>query len=599
MKTRILFISHPQKQCGVHEFGITTSEALKASELYEFIYVECSSMDELNGAVNFYSPSAVIYNYYPSTMPWLRKKIIHTKYKPLNKHINIPQIGILHEVTQYKADRVNNHLFDYYIAPDPTLLLKNPIVLKTGRLVPEYENNYTLPETPTIGSFGFATPNKGFEKIIDAVQNEFDKAIIRFNIPFADFGDSDGRNARRLVVECKQKIKKSGIDLIVSHDFLDREGLINFLAQNTVNIFLYQDKNNRGLSSTTDYAIAAKRPLVVSDSIMFRHLHNLEPSIVYGNYTIKEIISHGTESLEKLKIEWSKENLVWEYHRILNTILKKEMISVVDPYVSNWEKIKSRVKNFLGLQSKRFTWLRNTETVSEDMLGIIKEPRYIPVILPQNISLNRILDNNARKLYEPTITKLKELVPLTMAKKIPEANVQQAFVFDTIYRLIPNKKSPKILCVGSYEDTAAMSLKKMGLKIEEIDPVINYYLQEYYTKPGVEKNAYDIIFSTSVIEHDPDDKSFIKCIEGLLAPGGIAILTCDYKDGWKPGDAKPEVDARLYTKYDLEKRILSYIPECKLFDDNPNWECPNPDFTYLGKYTYTFATFVIEKKNKQ
>ncbi len=115
-------------------------------------------------------------------------------------------------------------------------------------------------------------------------------------------------------------------------------------------------------------------------------------------------------------------------------------------------------------------------------------------------------------------------------------------------------------------------------------------------KPSTKKNYFDIIFSTSVIEHDPDDKSFIECIEGLLAPGGIAVITCDYKDGWKPGDPKPEVDARFYTKYDLEKRLPSYLLNSQLFDE-PDWNCPNPDFNYLGKYQYTFATFVF-RKNK-
>ena len=80
--------------------------------------------------------------------------------------------------------------------------------------------------------------------------------------------------------------------------------------------------------------------------------------------------------------------------------------------------------------------------------------------------------------------------------------------------------------------------KRWVIEIEDIDPMINYFLQEFYTKPSTDKNSYDIIFSTSVIEHDPDDESFIKCVEGLLAPDGIAVITCDYKDGWKPGDPK-------------------------------------------------------------
>ena len=186
-------------------------------------------------------------------------------------------------------------------------------------------------------------------------------------------------------------------------------------------------------------------------------------------------------------------------------------------------------------------------------------------------------------------------VAATMAKKIAEANVQQAFIFDTVYRHLKNYSNPKLLCVGSYEDTASMGLQKMGYAVEEIDPMINYFLQDYITKPTTLKNYYDIVFSTSVIEHDPDDKSFLECVEQLLAPGGLAVITCDYKDGWQPGQPKPEVDARFYTKKDMEQRMLSYMPSCE-FVDKGEWDCPNPDFFYLGKYNYTFATFTVRKK---
>jgi hypothetical protein len=80
-----------------------------------------------------------------------------------------------------------------------------------------------------------------------------------------------------------------------------------------------------------------------------------------------------------------------------------------------------------------------------------------------------------------------------------------------------------------------------------------------------------------------------------LAPGGLAVITCDYKDGWIPGQPKPEVDARFYTKKDMEQRMLSYMPQCELVDKG-EWDCPNPDFYYLGKYNYTFATFTVRKK---
>jgi hypothetical protein len=79
-----------------------------------------------------------------------------------------------------------------------------------------------------------------------------------------------------------------------------------------------------------------------------------------------------------------------------------------------------------------------------------------------------------------------------------------------------------------------------------------------------------------------------------MAPGGVAVITCDYKEGWKPGEPKPEVDERFYTQQDLRDRLLPLMRNCHLVDE-PQWDCPNPDFNYLGKYRYAFATFVVKK----
>jgi SAM-dependent methyltransferase len=305
-------------------------------------------------------------------------------------------------------------------------------------------------------------------------------------------------------------------------------------------------------------------------------------------------LRNGFLPLEKITKDWTPENLRWEYERILNTVVGKTQNSN-KPARGIIKTIQFGINRLFTLPDKSFTWLRNTEAATEDDLSPV-ESEYTPVAIPPGKGLNRILDDEARQLYKPAEEKLVELVPKTMSKKIDRANVQQAFVFDTVYRYLNEYNDPKLLCVGSYEDTASMALQRLGIAVENIDPMINYFLQEYYTKPSTGKNSYDIIFSTSVIEHDPDDETFIKCISDLLAPGGVAVITCDYKDGWKPGDLKPVVDARFYTKHDLEKRLLSYIPGCEPVD-LPQWDCPHPDFNYLGKYQYTFATFVIRKKS--
>ncbi|MFA6006943.1 MAG: hypothetical protein WC764_04450, partial [Candidatus Paceibacterota bacterium] len=523
--------------------------------------------------------------------------------------VSVPHVGIIHEVTQEVADTATayrntwilgrmhkklNSLFDFYIAADPTLLLKNPLVFKTGRLVPDY----TSPPPPpvfTVGSFGFATPKKGFERIVEKVQEEFDEAIIRLNMPSADFGDTDGARARAIAERCRKSIYKKGIRLEISHEFFNKEQLLGFLAGNSMNVFMYEDTGGRGISSVLDNALAVKRPVAVTRCPMFRHVLSARPTICIDDSSLKTIYNNGFAPLQKIAAYWDKAHLVWDYERILDSVLK----SVAHP-MKRGGGVVGTVKSFRNriftLPDPSFTWLRNTRAVVEDDITTPSVDDYTPVSLGEGNGLNRILDDEARALYGPAVQKLFASVPLTMSKKIARANVQQAFVFDTVYRLLKNFRNPRLLCVGSYEDTASMTLQKMGFEVEDIDPMVNFSVQEFYTRPSTMKHSYSIIFSTSVIEHDPDDASFMKCVTGLLSPGGYAVITCDYKDGWKTGDPKPGVDARLYTKADLERRLLSYAPGCELVDV-PDWDCPHPDFLYQGKYRYTFASFVIQKKN--
>lgn len=610
MNKVVLFVTHNKHQCGVYEFGKNMFDAISASKKFDFIKVECNSLEDLKLAITNNNPSIIIYNYHPSVMPWLCSKISKGVYKNNIAALKQIQIGIIHEITQQIADTATdyrnkiilggsekklNSLFDYYVAADPTLLLKNRIVFKTGRLIPFYENNIAAPTGIVIGSFGFATPKKGFEKLVAKVQEEFDEATIKINMPAAFFGDAEGIMAKKVAENCKNIITKPGIKLEVSHDYLTEFQLLNFLAGSSLNVFMYEDKTGRGISSATDNALAVKRPVAVSDCLMFRHLLNECPEICADNYTFKEILSVGFSPLEKITKDWNADNLCWEYERILETVFQNEK-NTNSNRVGIIRTIKKFTNRLFTLPNDNFTWLRNTEAVNDDNLIPNKDLEYTPIPLKGVNNFNRILNDEARSIYESTIKKLFEFAPATMGKKIARANVQQAFVFDTVYRFLHHYPNPKLLCVGSYEDTASMGLQKMGFKVDELDPMINYFLQEYYTKPSTNKAYYDIIFSTSVIEHDPNDKTFIEAIEGLLAPGGLAVITCDYKDGWKSGDLKPEVDARLYTKKDLEIRLPSYLKNSKLIDE-PDWNCPNPDFIFEEKYHYSFATFVFKKNN--
>lgn len=351
---KILFVSHTKKQCGVHEFGLSIAQAIKKSTEYHLVYVECSNPEELIATVEGVNPSAIIYNYYPSTMSWLEKS--------LTARFPIPQLGIMHECTQAAADAADTSLFDYHIAPDPTLAPLNPIVFKTGRVIPSYENRWLAPAVTTIGSMGFATHGKGFERLIIAVQEEFDEAIIRLHIPAGDFAD---KSVADLVARCRELIRKDGIKLVTSHDFLEKDQLLDFLAQNTLNAFFYERGDGRGISSAVENALAVRRPIAITRSHMFRHLLTGagEPPICIeandeaelslteklnlgwrrrrylrrsGNKfplkwlvkpatSLHQIIENDIKPLLRFYSEWDEPKLVRDYERILSHVLRDQV----------------------------------------------------------------------------------------------------------------------------------------------------------------------------------------------------------------------------------------------------------------------------------
>jgi SAM-dependent methyltransferase len=209
------------------------------------------------------------------------------------------------------------------------------------------------------------------------------------------------------------------------------------------------------------------------------------------------------------------------------------------------------------------------------------------------VIFNRILDDKARLMYLPITEQMNNFVPRLMSRKIPEANVQQAFVLDSVFKYAKKKSHPKILCVGSFDDTASASLKMIGYYIEEIDPALNYDLETFFHLHTTDKASFDVIFSTSVIEHVVEDETFISQIAELLAPGGVGILTCDYNNNYKPGDKLPQTDLRFYTKKDLMDRLIPCAKDCSLIDE-PQWDDALLDFTHDDCH-YTFATITFQK----
>jgi hypothetical protein len=325
------------------------------------------------------------------------------------------------------------------------------------------------------------------------------------------------------VVKKLREIKPDNIDLEISQDFLSDDALLSFLDGNDINVFLYHEWT--GISSVIDYALSVDRPIAVNETSMFHHLAPLFDDISVLRNDLGTIMDRGTSPLKGVKNEWREDNTVRRYDEIFDTI--------------------------------------------------------------RDNRANRVLSDNDRWYYQRTINNMFSLCPDMMKRKPARANVQQAFVVETV---VENGRGLPVLAVGAYEDTAAESLTALGYNVTGIDPALNCDLHTYRNNNPDKK--YATIVSTSVIEHVIDDEQFIDDICSMLQPGGVAVLTMDFNN--TPGAPKPLIDARLYTEHDLTVRLKGILDRhnCSLIG-KPRWS-GDPDFEWEG-CRYSFATFVYRK----
>ena len=306
----VLIINSTESACGVYQFGVNVYNLLySAQSHYNWHISYCASAADVLRAVGSIKPHAIIFNYHPTTMPWVGLDLIKATKRLC--------IGIYHEITHEIAQTTGPGAFHHLIASDPTLQAGNPHISKFSRPIYQYGNPYPIPTIPTFGTFGFGFQNKGFPIVVQKIQEKYDEAIIKMHIGYSKFFDPTGAEARARIQESQSVITKPGIKIIPSHDFLTPLGLLQFLAANTANIFLYHEMH-RGISSTIDYALAVKRPIIVNKTYMFRHLWNAKPSICIEDRTIPEIVASGFVPLQPFYDAWNPQNMANELTTIIS-----------------------------------------------------------------------------------------------------------------------------------------------------------------------------------------------------------------------------------------------------------------------------------------
>jgi hypothetical protein len=211
-------------------------------------------------------------------------------------------------------------VFDAYIALDPT-------TPATDRIFPfprPLDDNPRRPiplshDVPVIGSFGFGTPGKGFELLVDAVNREFEKSVVRINIPsgtYAAFDGIHGQSYPKYIASLCKRIAKPGIDVCFTDKFMSPSELVSWCGGNDLNCFMYT-RRQPGLSATTDQAIISGRPLLTSSNDTFRHIHRyISP---YPVTSLRQAIETTAPLVGRMQQDWSRASFSTTFCRMLAT----------------------------------------------------------------------------------------------------------------------------------------------------------------------------------------------------------------------------------------------------------------------------------------
>ena len=291
------FINPKQKQCGIYQYGLRVYSILRKQ--LDIEYHEVGTLEEYLHAVAGIQNRVVLINYHSVLFAFL-----HAGYQcPSIKYCYIWHEGSLGPVRP-----------GYMLQNDPNTPTGIPRPLPMTQYIQDHPP--TDFSNPIIGSFGFGSASKGFDIIVRKVQDEFDRATIRFIIPFNEAYDPDGDLAKASADACRRVLTKPGITLEISHDFVTDDEIVQFLSKNDVNMFLYTISNQgRACSSVIDFALCANRPIAVSSSEMFRHIY--KDDICVEKRTIRQIIEFGTNHVKALRSKWSHEALSSEIRRRL------------------------------------------------------------------------------------------------------------------------------------------------------------------------------------------------------------------------------------------------------------------------------------------
>lgn len=318
-----IFVNTKKANCSIHSSGKMIYEVINGSADYSLDYIEIDQLDidSLHNGIIYSSVHTVqssydfyIFNYHHYTM-----RAMHRVDSGRFVKLSGKKFCIILEMTKNDPFSFLQPVgFDHIIVLDPTMVRPETNIHAFPRPLLSFNKPQifqTLPEQPLIGSFGYATIDKGFDLIVKAAALEFEKAHVRINLSPSTYADpAMGENFRLQIEQDCRSYLRPGITIEFTRHYFSDQDLVNWCAENTLNCFFYT-RNIPGLAAATDQAIMSGAPLAVGSNTTFRHIHQyIRP---YPEISLKESIMTSHVGLEQISQNWSKLACQTKFKQIL------------------------------------------------------------------------------------------------------------------------------------------------------------------------------------------------------------------------------------------------------------------------------------------
>lgn len=265
--TSVLYVNHGlAKACGVQDFGRRHANALRGGT-FDLDYVEIDSVEAYAEAHARHAPDVVLFNFMPAVLGWAEDPRVR---ELPGVRVAVQHLYSARTLTDIADRYAHRGSFEYVVVLDPTVVTGDRRVRPMHRAIPHHRPARRDPFGPVrIGTFGFAAPHKRLDLLARLVNAAFDEAELCVHAPVGHFL-GDYTPAVRASVEAE--LTKPGVVLRWASDFVSETEVVDRLGQNDVNAFLYElNQDEPGVSSSLDYAVAAERPLLLSDCALFSY----------------------------------------------------------------------------------------------------------------------------------------------------------------------------------------------------------------------------------------------------------------------------------------------------------------------------------------